>query len=62
MAFESFAANAILFREIQSKKMDVLMFQQLFQGEFGINKVNYARITITQCFIALPFAGPSGDV
>ena len=30
-----FTAAAILFRKIQSKKMDILMFKQRFQGKFG---------------------------
>ena len=38
--------------------MDILMFKQSFQGEFGWNKVNYARITfIHVCFIALTVPG-----
>ena len=54
-------ADAILFREIQCKKMDNLMFQQRFRCEFGWNKVKYARITITHaCFIALTLAGSLG--
>ena len=37
------------------------MFQQRFRCEFGWNKVNYARITITHvCFIALTLAGSLG--
>ena len=51
-------ADAILFREIQCKKMDNLMFKQRFQCELGWNKVKYARITITHvCLIALTLAG-----
>ena len=47
-------ADAILFREIQCKKMDNLMFLQHFQCELCWNKVKYARITDTHvCFIAL---------
>ena len=58
-----FTADAILIREIQCKKSDILMFLQRFQCKFGWNKVKYARITITHvCFIALTLAGPSGDV
>ena len=34
-----FTADAILFREIQCKKRDILMFKQRFQS-FGWNKVN----------------------
>ena len=49
-----YTADAILFREIQCKKTDNLMFKQRFQCELGWNKVKYARITITHvCFIAL---------
>ena len=56
--FENFTADAILFREIQCKKMDNLMFEHGFQFIFGWNKVKYARITITHvCFIALTLAG-----
>ena len=56
-----YTADAILFREIQCKKMINLMFQQRFQCELGWNKVNYARITITHvCFIALTLAGSLG--
>ena len=56
-----YTADAILFREIQCKKMDNLMFQQRFQCEFSWNKVKYARITITHvCFIALTLAGSLG--
>ena len=48
-----YKADAILFREIQCKKMDNLMFKQLFQWELRWNKVKYARITITHvCFMA----------
>ena len=53
-----YTADAILFREIQCKKMDNLKFWQHFQCELGWNKVKYARITITcVCFIALTLAG-----
>ena len=46
-----YIADALLFREIQCKKMDNLMFKQRFQCELSWNKVNYARITITHvCF------------
>ena len=56
-----FTVDAILFRETQCKETDVLMFYQCFQCEFGWNKVNYARITITHvCFIALTLAGSLG--
>ena len=42
----------LMFREIQCKKRDILMFKQRFQCEFGWIKVKYARITITHvCFI-----------
>ena len=50
----NFTADASLFKEIQCKKMDNLMFEQRFQCELGWNKVKYAIITITHvCFIAL---------
>ena len=53
-----FTADAILFREIQCKKMDILMFWQLFWCKFSWYKVKYARKTITHvCFIALTLAG-----
>ena len=38
-----FTADTILFREIQSKKRDVLAFS-------GQNKVNHSRVTITRLF------------
>ena len=51
-------ADAILFREIQCKKMDNLMFKQRVQCQLGWNKVKYAGIMITYvCFIALTLAG-----
>ena len=54
-------ASAILFRDIQCKKMDSLTFQQRFGCELGWIKVKYARIKITYvCFIALTFAGSLG--
>ena len=54
-------ADVILFREIQWKKMDNLMFKQRFRCELGWNKVKYARITITHvCFIALTLAWSLG--
>ena len=56
-----YTANAILFREIQCKKMENSMFEQRFQCELVWNKVNYARITITHvCFTALTLAGSLG--
>ena len=56
-----YTADAILFGEIQCKKMGNLMFQQRFQYKFGWNKVKYARITITHvCVIALTLAGSLG--
>ena len=56
-----YTADAILFREIQCKKMDNLMFKQRFQCELSWNKVKYARVTITHvCFIALTLAGSLG--
>ena len=57
MTFESLQPTSFFFREIQRKKMDIWMFQQRFQCEFGWSKVKYARITITHvCFIALSLA------
>ena len=57
-AVRKYTSDAILFREIQCKKMENLMFKQRFQCELGWNKVKYARITITHvCFIALTLAG-----
>ena len=45
------------FREIQCKKMDVLMFYQRFQRQLSWNKEKYAIIAITHvCFIALTLA------
>ena len=59
--FRKFDADAILFWDIQWKKMDILMFKQCFQYGFGWDQVKYARITITHvCFIALTLAGPLG--
>ena len=56
-----FTVHAILFREIQCKKMDISMFELRFQCEFGWNKVKYAWITIAHfCFIALTLAGSLG--
>ena len=50
-------ADAILFKEIQCKKTDILMFYQRFQCKYGWNKVAYARIAIRHvCFIALTLA------
>ena len=55
-----YRTDAILFREIQFKKKDILIINR-FQCEFGRNKVKYARITITHvCFIALTNAGSLG--
>ena len=50
-----YTADTILFREVQCKKMDKLMFKQHFSVcELGWDKVKYARITITHvCFCAL---------
>ena len=45
-----FGADAILFREIQCKKRDILMFKRCFQCRFGSNLVKFARITITRLF------------
>ena len=52
-----FTADAILFIEIQCKKIDNLMFWNRFQCELGWNTVKYVRITITHvCFIAITLA------
>ena len=42
-----FDADAILLREIQCKKTDIVMFRRRFQYGFGWNQVKYPRITIT---------------
>ena len=56
-----FDTGAILFREIQCKKRDILMFKRRFHCGFGWNPVKFARITITHvCFIALTFARSLG--
>ena len=58
-----FDADAILFRDIQHKKMDISMFKLHFQCGLGKNQVKYARITITHvCFIALTLARSLDDV
>ena len=58
---QKFDADTILFREIQCKKRDILMFRRNFQCGYGSNQVKYARIMITHvCFIALTFAGSLG--
>ena len=58
VTFKKYTADAILFREIQCRKMDNLMFKLCFQCELGWNKVDYARIMITHvCLIALALAG-----
>ena len=50
--------SIILFREIQCKKREILMFKRRFQCSFCWNQLLYARITITHvCFIALTLAG-----
>ena len=52
-----FDADAILFREILSKKRVILMFNRWFQCGLGSTQVKYARITIPHvCFIALTLA------
>ena len=49
-----FNADAILFREIQCKTRDILMLKRHFKRGLALNKVNYARITITHvCSIVL---------
>ena len=46
-----FDADAILFREVQYKKRDILMFKRRFQCGYDWNQVKYARIMITHvCF------------
>ena len=57
-----FDTDAILFREIKCKKMDIFkMFKRRFQRGLCWNQVKYARITITHvCFIALTLAGSLG--
>ena len=53
-----FDADAILFRKILCKKMDILMFKGRFQCSLGWNQDKDARITITHlCFTALALAG-----
>ena len=60
MTFKSLA-DAISFREILCKKMDILMFKRRFQYGLGWNRIKYARITITHvCFIILTLAGCLG--
>ena len=60
-AVRKFDADAILFRETQCKKMDILMFKRRFQCGFGWNQLKYARIMIIHvCFIALTLAGSLG--
>ena len=57
-----FDADAILFREIQCKKKDILMFKRRFQCGLGWNQVKYAGITITHvCFIASTLSGSLGS-
>ena len=52
-----FDADIILFKEIQGKKMDILMFKRRFQCGLGLNQVKYVRIAITHVnFIALTLA------
>ena len=53
--------DAILFREIQCKKGDILMFKRRFQCGLGWNQLKYSRIRITHvCFIAYTLAGSLG--
>ena len=47
---QKFDADAIFFREIKCKKMNISMFKQRFQCGLGCNQVKYARITITHLF------------
>ena len=42
-----FTTDSILLREIQCYIIDILMFWQRVQNDFGLNMVKYARITIT---------------
>ena len=56
-----FDMDAILLREIQCKKRDILMLKRCFQCGLSWNQVKYARITITHvCFIALTLAWSLG--
>ena len=58
---QKFDPDAILFREIQCKKTDILMLKRRFQCDLGWNQVKYARIMITHvCFIALTLAQSLG--
>ena len=58
-----FDTDAILFREIQRKKMDISMFKLHFQCGLGKSQVKYARKMITHvCFIAFTLAGSLDDV
>ena len=50
-----FDTDAVLFREIQCKKMDILMFKQCFQWGLDWNQVKYARIMITRVFQCINF-------
>ena len=55
---QKFDTDAILFREIQCKKRDILMFKRHFQCGLVWNLVKYARIRISHlCFITLTLAG-----
>ena len=43
--------------KMQCKKLDILMFKQCSQVDFGLNQVDYARIQITQVsFVAISLA------
>ena len=55
---QKFDPDAILFREIQCKKMYIVMFKRPFQCGLGWNQVIYVRIAITH----VRFIGPSDDV
>ena len=56
MTFESLQLSPFWLEEL-CVKIYILMFLQHFQCEFGLDKVNYARITITPaCFIAMTYA------
>ena len=60
---QKFDTDAILLREIQLKKRDILMFKPRFRCGSGWNQVNYAKITIIHvCFIGLTLVGPSDDI
>ena len=57
-----FDAEAILFREMQCKKLDILMFKHRFQTGLGKSQVKYARTAITHVsFIVCTLTGFLGQ-